>query len=356
MSLIGNGVSNAISEITEWTNKFPEWTANKLNVLKNARNNTDVFQKTCQVAFAAIQFTNWYKDTNYLSKFTFVLSTVNMHDFYLIFKEPRQYFFPVTADSIDASAVLNDLVAKMTQQLPVGTPEAAIRTFAQRQLRLQLEVMASNQDAYRSVDEFKEVLQSRIRTAVDFRETTEDGAVEIYNVAAITLVDLTVPVVPTSLIERITNKNWLFVDIGCVALYFQGWNLLDTEKLANSVGKCQVLGWTLNQNRAYNWAVAQSLEAWVRGAVCTGYALKLYQASRHLLTEQLTEDAKTRERWDVITSTFELIYNGAGYLNKIGALRVSPGFIFLAAIAAKGLGIMSIMSKPKVNYLPAAAA
>ncbi len=316
-----------------------------LKTAREARNNTDVFQKTCQVAFATIQFTNWYKDSNSLSKFSFVLSTANMHDFYLIFKEPRQYFFPITADSINAPAVLNDLVAKLTPQLP-GASAEAIRTFAQSQLEAQLKAMASNQDAYRSVEEFKAVLQARIRSA-------EFAA---HNVAAVSLTDLEVAVVSKSLIERITSMNWIFVDIGCVGLYFQGWNLLDTEKLANSVGQCKVFGWSLNQSRAFNWSVAQSLEAWVRGAVCFGYTLKLYQASRNLLTQRLTPEAKKRELWDVATSTFELIYNGAGYLNKIGALRVSPGFIFLAAIAAKGLGIVSILYKPEVKYFPAAAA
>ena len=69
---------------------------------KELRSEPDFFQKAAQVAFSSLELAIInMPGMAYLSKFCFVLKTVNMHDFYRVIQQPRKWLFPFNADSIN---------------------------------------------------------------------------------------------------------------------------------------------------------------------------------------------------------------------------------------------------------------
>jgi hypothetical protein len=356
--------------------------------LRDFRNNPEFFQKVCQVAFASLQLIIMrYPGAASLSRFSFALATANMHDFYNFLKFPRQWFYPITAESIDENAVLDSLVETLYREYNISDESDdeddlvanereiddvdkrddddmlidckivrnvesediesssdddddkydPLRNIVRGCLQAQLEKMAANNDAYRNVEEFKQVLQKRLQ-----KVNSED-----FNFSNVRLDDVKIFLRHTPLIEKLTNFVWTLVDIGCVGLYSQGWNLIDTAKWAERMG----------QYPGFQWVKNQTLDTWVVGLVCAGFALKLLEASRKLQDEALTEEERDRARWNIRTSKAELIYFGIIYLNAIGQTDIANKNVQWLAIFAKSLGLLSIALRPKHRYFqqPSAA-
>ncbi len=165
--------------------------------LKDLRNDSEFFLKACQVAVAALQLLiERYPHIGYLAKFQATLATAGMHDFYRFLQQPRRWFCPVDAMSIDENAVLDSLEKVLCEALhrgfdvpvkPQGNAENAdeveaeveaeaevepeqervykgddnVRLIAKAYLQKQLETMFVTGDAYASVEEFKEALYNR---------------------------------------------------------------------------------------------------------------------------------------------------------------------------------------------------
>lgn len=158
--------------------------------LKDFRNDPEFFLKICQVAAAALHLIiARYTTAVPLVKLQATLETASMHDFYRFLQQPRRWFCPVDAMTIDENAVLDSLeealcqvfnvggfpsvtptgdgdetvdsIEEETEQLPTceGNPE--VRLIAKAYLQKQLEDMNTFGDAYASVEEFKEALQKR---------------------------------------------------------------------------------------------------------------------------------------------------------------------------------------------------
>ena len=325
--------------------------------LKDFRNNPEFFQKVCQVAFASLQLIiTRYPEAANLSRFSFVLMTANMHDFYKFLKQPRQLFYPVNAESIDENALLDSLTAVLFNQLykkdgdsssddevlkvdsPVDSSDirSGLRGVLRDCLKAQLEQMADNNDSYRNIEQFKQVFQKRLQ------KLENDG----FNFPNIELDDVEVLLRPTPLAETLTNLIWTLLDIVCVGLYSRGWKLLDTAKWAEQMG----------QHKGFQWIKNQHLDTWVVGLVCAGFTLKFLEAIRKLRVEALTEEGRNQARWNAITSLVELIFYGAIYLNQIGQTKIDHSYVHCLGILAKSLGLLSIAMRPKHQFFQQAEA
>lgn len=352
--------------------------------LSTLRNDPDFFQKTCQVAFAALQLVIMkYPGAANLSKFSFVLQTANMHDFYRFLKMPRDWFYPVTADAINENAVLESMVGLLNLEVnaqedveeedsDVEESESSdesekssgvaleemedlfdLESIAKACLQEQLEEMRKHgyNVAYQSVEEFKSDLQYRLKSA-SFQQKIRDKLLanpnvdkgEVDNLTRIiantSLKDLSVPICHLPFLERLNNMTWTVVDLGCILLYARGWGFIDTAKWAEGIGQTQGFQWVKNQN----------LDSWVVGFVSVGFLLKLLEAIRKLEDEAMTPQSKRQARWDRVTSFAELIYYGSIFTNLIGKTSFNEVKLQWLAIFAKSLGLLSIAVKPDHQY------
>jgi|GEM_PF-3602806 len=336
------------------------------------RNDPDFFQKVFQVAFAVLQLiiirSPGVRD---LSRLSFVLKTANMHDFYRFIQQPRQWFFPVKAETIKENRVLEDLIkyiqnrdneveVKIPELNPFDTREegAAIQLSELDQLEIKergepevqdklnendhsdvrklvkkvlgqlLSTMASEDHAYRNFDEFKNALQVRLN-----KNLSED----------LDLTDLQVTpqwIRRTPFIERIINLSWFIVDIGCIGLYFQEWRLLDTAKWAAHMG----------QYSAFRGVKDHHLAHWVVGLVSSTFAIKLVEMTRRLQDDALTVEERRHTRWNWVTALGELVFFGTTYMDMMGQIKVNHAYLHCFAIVAKSLGLLSIVTRPKHQF------
>lgn len=330
-----------------------QFTMSAILKAKALRNNPDFFQKTCQIAFSSLQLLfNYHPERkNSLARLSIVLLTANMHDFFRFIQQPRQWFYPVNVEAINEDAVLEDLTLYLYHHRFGSEP---IHQHTQQYLELmeivknclsdQLNQMIANDDSYRNLNEFIQVLQKRLRT-------------KDYDFSGINLNDLQAPnsvydiskwVKHVPLLKRIENINWSIVDLGCAGLFLQEWHLLDTAKWANRIG----------QYSALQWVKEQRLDNWVTGLVCTGFFWKFLESVRKLNDEVLTMQEKREAHWSAVTSLADLIFFGAIYLNLSGKTRFNNVYMQCFAIVARSLGLLSIITRPKhqffqqVEFLP----
>lgn len=339
-----------------------------LKKLQELRTNPELFHKVCQVTFATLQLImERYPSATYLSKLSFSLAACNMHYFYNVLKIPRQYFLPVQADSIDENMLLESLVEELVKHFKVdeeGWTEEEIESAHQDFTSIStlvieehLKEMRALNMGYCNADQFKEVLQKRIQNTeinenengdLFFEIKTEEkpkiikapSLNEVWDLSEIEINDLTVTVIPATLTNKIVSVVWNIADVGCVALFLQGWGLLDTAKWSAKIGQIPGLGFVKNQR----------LDTWLSGICAGNYFLKFYESLRQLHDENLTAEQKRNTKWDAINSFAESVFNGAYCLNSKGYLKISNPTIQVLAIVAKGIGILNIATRPNHEY------
>ncbi|MBA2369738.1 MAG: hypothetical protein H0V82_12040 [Candidatus Protochlamydia sp.] len=333
-----SGISRALNYIADSSNAC-------LFKIKEMRDTPLAFQKTFQTAYAAIQLSNLYFNTNYLGKFSSVAQAVNMHDFYLIFKVPRDFFFPVNADSIDASAVLASLKIELAHQLP-GNTEAAIHEFAQTLLKRHLESMLKENDAYRSKEHFLDALQNRARQP-SAAVRSDQSIIVRGDRTQLNLRGVAVIPVPTPMLSRLIYWNWGFANVLCVGSFFKSWGLLDTAKYAAQLG----------QNNVGNWVRSQCLDTWLRGIVCLGFGMTVVETANKLRNPQLISSEKHKIQRDLLVATSELAYQSLGLVQYMKGVTFFPGDIHLLAFITKGIGLCCLVKNSKYthNYFPSPA-
>jgi hypothetical protein len=341
-----SGIRQVLNSVADFSNACIFKVNASIFKVKEMRDTPLAFQKTFQTAYAAIQLGNLYFNTNHLSKFSSVAEAVNMHDFYLIFKVPRDYFFPINAESIDAPAVLASLKVELARQLP-GNTEDAIHEFAQTMLRKQLESMTKENDVYRSKEHFLNALQNRVKEAT--ATTRADGTLILVrgNRNILDLSDVAVPLEPTTTLDRLIYWNWGFANVLCVGSYLKAWHLLDTAKYAASLG----------QNSASRWVKNQCLDTWLRGAVCLGFGMTLVEAANKLRNPQLIGEERSKTKRDLLVATCEVAYQGLGLAKHMKVLTFFPGDIHVFALITKGIGLCCLVknSNYRHNYFPSPA-
>lgn len=304
--------------------------------VRDLRNDTEFFEKVGQAASYCIQLLMLsYPGAASLSRLHVALQTVLLHDAYTFLKKPWEWIYPVNAEMIEENEILANLIEVLQDQIDQIDPNqlsvpADVEELARECLEHRLGAMRRSDDAYRSVDVFKDVLERQICETDD----------PIFDLANVDLTDLDVPLRHVPLLERVTNWNWAVVDLGCVGFFLHEWKLIDTAKWAESIG--QVPG--------FQWIRSQSLETWVIALVCTGFTVRLVEAARKLQDEALTEEDSRVARWQIITSIFEFSFYGAIYLNRIGQSSIQNSTIQWLGIVAKAFGLVYIASRPAHQF------
>lgn len=364
--------------------------------LKELRNDPEFFLKICQIATASLQLIiAHYPDAAFLSRFSFVFTTADMHNFYRFLRRPYQWFCPVSTETIDENLVLKDLTQfiyrKLKDNVSVDDEWAdvvddyfwvdltenkddhvenkdnhdseneaidsedfnTLNRFLRECLNVQLERMRDNYDyAYRDLDKFKDDMSKCLKQA-DFDKhqfdniTFDELSAVMDDLSALNANNEDYHVAQwirhETLAETITKLNWAIVDIGCVGLYLEGWKLLDAAKWTERIG----------QYPGFQWVKNQQLDRCVLGLVCTAYAWQLFEAARKLHDQRLqplTKQESRQAKWNVITSTAELILWGSVFLNQIGQTQFNNAYLQWLAIGAKSLGLLSIVVQPKHEF------
>lgn len=326
-----------------------------LSQLKDLRNNPDVYQKMGQIAYASFQLLqNNYPSASSLSSLSKITSAVWMHDFYRVVQYPRFWFFPLEANAINEDVLFEDLANYTWKACKDSVTEEEIhdndlsycdvRNLVRDCIVQHLSSMAANEDAYRNMEELIDQLQKNLRK-IDMSEFELEGNRE-FNLTQLDLSDLKNPKIhskwnrniPT--VEKLMHLNWATVDVMAFVWGLREWKLLDVSKFAETVG----------QNPAFQWVKKHSLDQWLIGLVCTGFAWKLLESVRKLRDENLTIEETKQRMWNVATSTADLAYFGAIFANLTGCANMSNTYVYSLAIAAKSIGVLSIIYRPTHQY------
>lgn len=313
-------------------NTLVQGTLSGIIKVKKYSDNTDVLQKVCQVFFAVIQLAIlFYPPAGYLSRFAICLAAANMHDFFAFLKLPRTFFLPVTARTINANALLKQIVNSIKMQDGLG---AEWNSFLEKHVKDCLNKTLTEMDekgiAFSNEKEFATVVRNRIVTIPD---KYNKGANANFKFSRYNLNDLKVQTRHVPLFEKITNLNFAVVDISCVGLYLQTWNLLNTAKWAAKLGQVSVL----------RWVTRITLETWVVGTVASAFAFKLIESIRRLRDDHLTKQEKTQVSWAVVTSAAEEILHSSNFMNLMGYAKINKVYLYCFAIVAKSLGVAGIV-------------
>lgn len=336
---------------------------------ERVRKNTDISQKVCQIGEAILDLMIAHSPRfAYLADLKWSLGkTANLHDFWRVLYHPSQMISSVDCCSIDEYQTHASLVKLLVryEELPGEAykeingrlyalqPESAegkrleqLEIVAKGYLHAQLSSMASNNDSYQNVEEFKLVLRRRIQQNpwFDVRPMPTPGVDHVdsaWDLQGFPLTDLEVTVRAPSLAERITHILWRPVDWGTVFLDLKEWNLVDTAKLAARFSDKTGIEWVKNQD----------LVTWVIGAVCTNFGILLFESCRKLRDEKgLTVEQKTALRQDALYYFAEVISNGMNFMDHVGIKHFDHHYMQLARLAAKSIGVWSFFNKPRVDF------
>lgn len=311
--------------------------------LDDFRKDPDFFQKTFLAAAAVINLIiSQSPAAASLSKLSFVLKTVNMHDAWAVTKVTRRILFEnITPRTIDDNAVAESLTTIIENHL---YPDGGVARAEHDRIKEEIAKVCLRREfedfedtagcvSYRDRDEFRNVLQNKWVRSVN-------------GLHRISLKDLEVKLLPVSWTAWANDITWMFCDIGCAGLYLQEWNLVDTAKIAERIGGV---------------AKTISLEAGVYFMLSTGFALRFCEAVNKLRSGTWTVAERNQAKWDAITSIFEFTLYGASYLNAVGHLAIKNTSLLWLTVIAKSVGLISIAVKPKHQFfmertLPKAAA
>ncbi len=319
--------------------------------LKELRSNPDVYQKIGQIAYASLQLMieSYASAAPFARLSSLISSAVGMHDFYRVVQYPRHWFFPVTADVINEFTLREDIVLTLAEKIGMLDLNGLIidedlyvklEEIVQFCVNDQLERMASQDDAYRNLNEFITQLQQRLKEvkSIDFDFTD----IDLFDVN-----DLKHSQYDTSewfrsipTVEKIMNINWAVVDSLAAAWWFKEWNVLDTAKLAETIG----------QYSPFQWVKNQELEHGLLGLICTGCAWNVLESVRLLRDEALTTEQIRKARWNVVTSVADFAFFGTIFTNTIGKTQVSHFNVNLLALCARTLGLISIVTRPRHKF------
>lgn len=308
-----------------------QWTIGFIKECHTYRNNTDFFEKIFQVANAALQLIIIAFGYTYFSRLSLSLSTVVMHDFYNFLKWPKKWLEKVNRDSIDEKATFDSLKAALQQEIdPMRTNVPEVERLADMHLKERLSIMRDTGDGFENKAGFKNLLLKQMNDADPVKNPKNSSP---FSLKDLKLKDFHVTVRRVPFIEKLTNFTWILVDIGTVGYFFQKWNLLDTAKWGERIGSIP----------GFQWVPTNSFDTWVVGGICSGFGLKLAEATRKLFDEALTDQERRQARWDVVTASAESIYWGSMFLNRIGQIAIEGSTLQWLAIGAKTFGLVSII-------------
>ncbi len=351
-----------------------------VKALNDKRNNIPELYKTLQVAIAATDLWNTYlsglattflpslKNVQILTVFNPRGKTVaDMFFFWGFMQQPRNWRFPVTAASVDSRDALRQLEEAIKAKFPYegggNDPHQFVRAPQQAFvvksiLKQQLDTMVNSKGypAYRNAQEFADALANRFEACGVVSVNTEKGKYKI--IPKPTDIDLSYDlaefakevrkmkfiVAQPSILETITNLNWLAVDLGTTTMFLKFWNILDTSRISNALGNISVFG----KN-----PFAQPLEVFVRASICTGCVLSLANTTKawYQLPENGRDPYQVRKlKLDATSAATDVIYHGTCFVKEAGIKAIPQPCIDALSIVVRSIGIFCINKQPAPAY------
>lgn len=299
---------------------------------KELKDNPYIFQKVCQVAFSIILAINLSQGGKLLSKLTATLmSTAGIHNFLGFLKLPYEWLYSVNIDTIDDIGLHKNLTMKLNRINGENLARGAIINL--------LEEMEAKDIAFRNVGEFKKALEKKLKKFIPKT---------IPPVADVKLGEnFKVPLKKLPLGEIITNISFSSVDLMCIPLYLQGWNVnfcKNTSDFMKYMG-LEAQAQSFGQSKVFQWAQSQDLSKITWGLCSLSYALQVYESIRQLRDEKLNKNQRDRMELRLIAASVELILSTAGFIKASQAWMVS------LTIITKTIGILSIACRPGMSFV-----
>ena len=334
--------------------------------IKNARDNIDVLTKAVQVGLSALALYNWKTGKEALGKLSpSLINAVDMAFFLHLATQFKDFFLPVSATTIDVRKSTEILEDKLGEQFS-SCVMRDIQNLAKTLLKDQLDRMYKGNEALPSGTSFGDALTKRIQnhwgiTVIDgngdikpqneAKDADLGNIKKTLNLKKLDLSKTEFPIVENSILNRITNAVWFLVDIGTTTMFLKIWNIVDTAKLAHSIGKLKVFG----KQPFYGIVKAQPFEVWVRGAIVTGFALNLVKAAMLLYKYSLfsaSEQKLRKEKFklDLAANATDLIYHGFALVNESGFRTIPAGALSVLSIVARSIGIYCALNQPEPKY------
>jgi len=283
------------------------------------------------------------------TKLIFTLNSVNAQVVYSLFKQPHDWFYPVTAHKIQEEEFMNRVSHAVNNAFKLNQPDHQLLAFGRKVAAKQLELMKTTDDAYQNE---KELCQALEKLAINLSAKENEGKgvtsslqtnvyYDFFQVRNQLFKDLKVPFRrQTYLGEKLTTIVFAIVDLQATLFTFKYWNVVDTAKWAAKIGQFKGFGWVQNRD----------LEYVLRATLCVGFALKLYEATRQLVDPLMNreilreKEERTKVIWDIVTAGADLVSNGIGFLNHAHVLRFSPTIIYGSLFAARMISVIRVIT------------
>lgn len=294
----------------------------------------EALQKSCILAHSILLGSNLYFHTTRFLKLIEVLDVAQSFDFYGFCKLPRYISHTYQAERIDGTALLNTLETVLCDKWDIGQPgndgdlqDPNVRQFAKDQLDAFLTLMMEDGIDYRTEDEFRTALKNWLSLAL--RKNKEGFDPDIIDLSS-----LSIPLKKSSWLEVLADFSFIFADIFCVPDFLQQWNIIDLSSISNRLGSFQ----------AFSWLTKWSLDEYVRGAMCFGFAMQFFEALHCLVQPDLKPEHAKSAKWLLVVSTTEFLYNSAILQKK--DIRLITFFAFIA----KFTGVASFLMQPEHSF------
>jgi hypothetical protein len=291
----------------------------------------EALQKACILGGSIIQGFNLCFQITYLAEFAKAIDIAQSFDFYGFCRIPSYLFSPYQPDRIDDYALLENLEAVLRNNWDIEENDNTLHAFAKEQLVFFLTRMDEEEMAYRSEEEVRTSLRNTLFLAL---KKEKDHAPDGFDPDFIDLSSLSIPLKKTSVLTVLIDFTFLFVDIGCIPVFFQEWSLIDLSGFTNR----------LAQFRFLSWLPQQSLDDNVRRLMCTGFSLQFIKSLYTLCQAEVEPDERRAAKWMMAASAAECIYNYTILKRK------NDGWIILFAIIAKSTGLILFLMTPKPTF------
>jgi len=281
-----------------------------------------------------------------------LLNTDAGHNFWSWFRQPYNWFKPITVNLVDWDAAQNELIAKLNAQLsrsgaPNHLTQAEVDKFATDCMNKQLEHMKKGVN-YATPEEFKKDLAKQLKVV------NGDSAAAHHQpaFANVDLADFTLPHRNANYLEWWTNFSFTWVDALCVPLYLKIWNLDPCPFLLGKAGDLTLkaadavsLGTQargLGETRLFKWVSSQDLGNVVWGACTAAFLFQFLEARRKLNDQSLKSWQMENAKRDAIAAAAEAIYCGANFLTLQNSNSILVNSL---GVVAKLAGVWRILSR-----------
>lgn len=310
--------------------------------VKECARDTEFYQKMAQIVMSVFQIRGM---ANAYSSFLSTCGTACLHDFYHIIQQPRDQLFPINASSFDEEKMYARYIEIRGAETSTDNDKKAFKDGIADYLK-DLELRGA---AFRTVEAARKDYIAYITRITSEELWVMNGSLYQFwrsDEKKVKDVEFAKYLRKSTLLERILNVNWLVVDVACVACYLKEWQLLDLAKYAARIGQVRGLGWVNTQH----------FDSWFYASITSGFLIKLTIATKQLWKAESTPKEKTRARWDIVTSVAEAALYAASWAGQVGIIRRDDTRLAWITLAAKSLGVMSILVRPKYEFFEKSAA